>query len=100
MARMIGDRRAFRDAFLTTRELLPVVEARGIDFRQHRSGLLPYRLPRLVATVTAWVTLLFPIARVSLAAHTDPNAAEPRAVIEDTVREAHRLGINIPRLEP
>ncbi|WP_104062284.1 ketopantoate reductase family protein [Arthrobacter sp. 4R501] len=100
LANMIGDRRAFRDAFLGTRELLPVLEARGVDLRQHRSALLPYRLPRLVATMSAWATAQFPIARVSLAAHTDPDATEPRAVLEDTLREARRLHIPTPRLEP
>jgi 2-dehydropantoate 2-reductase len=99
LANMIGDRRAFRDAFLTTRELLPVLEARGVDLRRHRSAMLPYRLPGLVATATGWATALIPIAQRSLAAHTDPHAAEPRAVLEDTLREARRLGIPTPRLE-
>ena len=53
LANMIGDRRAFRDAFLTTRELLPILEARGVDLRRHRSAMLPFRLPRLVATASA-----------------------------------------------
>jgi 2-dehydropantoate 2-reductase len=99
LANMIGDRRAFRDAFLTTRELLPVLEARGVDLSAHCGATLPYRLPRLIATVTAWATRLLPIARVSLAAHTDPDAPEARAVLEDTLREARRLGIAAPRLE-
>jgi 2-dehydropantoate 2-reductase len=99
LANMIGDRRAFRDAFLTTRELLPVLEARGVDLRRHRSAMLPYRLPLLIAAVSGWATLLIPIAQRSLAAHTDPHASEARAVLEDTVREARRLSIPTPRLE-
>jgi 2-dehydropantoate 2-reductase len=99
LANMIGDRRAFRDAFSTTRELLPILEARGVDLRRHRSAMLPYRLPGLVATASGWATALIPIAQRSLAAHTDPYAAEPQAVIEDTLREANRLGIPAPRLE-
>ncbi|SDD93871.1 ketopantoate reductase family protein [Auraticoccus monumenti] len=99
LANMIGDRRAFRDAFLTTRELLPVLEARGVDLRQHRGALLPYRLPLLVAAASGWATALIPIARRSLEAHTDPHTAEARAVLEDTVREARRLGVPTPRLE-
>lgn len=98
LANMIGDRRAFRDAFLTTRELLPVLEARGVDLRRHRSAMLPYRLPRLVSTTFGWATALIPIARRSLEGHTDPHAAEARAVIQDTLHEAHRLGIPTPRL--
>jgi len=97
LANMIGDRRAFRDAFLTSRQLLPLLEARGVNLRQHRGGMLPYRLPGLVAAITAWATTRIPILRVSLAAHTDPDTAEARAVLEDTLREAHRLNIPAPQ---
>lgn len=99
LANMIGDRRAFRDAFLTTRELIPVLTARGVDLRRHRTAMMLYRLPRLAATVTGWATRLVPIAQRSLAAHTDPHAAEAQAVIRDTLSEARRLGIPTPRLE-
>jgi 2-dehydropantoate 2-reductase len=99
LANMVGDRRAFRNAFLTTRELLPVLEARGVDLRRHRSAMLPYRLPGLVATLSGWATVLVPIARRSLAAHTDPQATEALAVLEDTLSEARRLNIPTPRLE-
>lgn len=99
LAMMIGDRRAFREAFLTTRELLPLLEARGVDLGRHRNGMLPYRLPRLVSTASGWATAHVQIAQRSLAAHTDPHAAEPRAVLDDTLREARRLGIPTPRLD-
>ena len=99
LANMTGDGRAFRDAFLTARELLPLVEARGIDLGRHRGAVLPFRLPKLVGTVSGWATMLVPIAQRSLQAHTDPHAPEPRAVLEDTLREARRLGIPTPRLE-
>lgn len=99
LANMVGDRRAFRDAFLTTRELLPVLEARGVDLNRHRSATLPYRRPGLIAAASGWATMLIPLARRSLAAHTDPHAAEARAVLDDTLREARRLVIPTPRLE-
>ncbi len=99
LATMIGDRRALRDAFLTSRELLPVLRARGVDLRRHRRALLPYRLPRLVGLTSAWATALLPVAQVSLAMHTDPDTPEARAVLADTAREARRLGIPAPRLE-
>ncbi|TFC01085.1 ketopantoate reductase [Cryobacterium adonitolivorans] len=99
LANMIGDRRALREAFLTGRELLPVLEARGVDLRRHGAVLLPFRRPLLVAVALAWASRLIPIARRSLAAHTDPNTPEERAVIDDTLREARRLGIPTPRLE-
>jgi len=99
MAKMIGDRHAFRDAFLTSRELLPLLEARGVDLRLHRGLTLPYRLPGLMAAMSAFTTARIPLAQASLSAHTDPNAPEARAVLDDTRREARRLGIPVPRLE-
>lgn len=99
LANMIGDRRAFHDAFLTTQELLPVLEARGVDLDQHRNAMLPYRFPRLLAAASGFATAFIPMARISLAAHENPNTAEARAVLEDTLREANRLHIPVPRLE-
>ncbi|MEF2979379.1 ketopantoate reductase family protein [Subtercola sp. YIM 133946] len=99
LANMIGDHRALRDAFLTSRELLPILRARGVDLRRHPTAMLPYRRPRLVALLFGWASVLIPIARRSLEAHTDPHAAEATAVIEDTLSAAHRLGIPAPRLE-
>jgi len=99
LAGMIGDRRAFQAALATSRELLPVLRARGVDFKRHRSELLPYRLTRPVAAAMAFATSRVPIARVSLAAHTDPLATEACAILRDTLREANRLGIHATRLE-
>ncbi|RUR01857.1 ketopantoate reductase family protein [Labedella endophytica] len=99
LAAMIGNRRAFRRAFETTRELLPLLTARGVNVHRHRGSTLPFRFPRPTAAASAGATRLVPMARRSLAAHTDPDAPEARAVIEDTLREARRLGIPAPRLE-
>lgn len=99
LANMIGDRRALREAFLTSRELLPVLDKRGVDLRLHSIATLPYRLPGLTATTLAWATEHFPIAQASLAAHTDPNAAEPRAVLQDALSTSRQLNIATPRLE-
>jgi len=99
LANMVGDRQAFRDAFLIGRELLPVLEARGVDLRRHRSAVLPFRLPAQTSAVIAWASTRFRIARVSLEAHTDPDAPEPQAVLRDGSRDARRLGIPTPRLD-
>jgi 2-dehydropantoate 2-reductase len=97
---MIGDRRAFKEALLTTRELLPVLSARGVDIRRHRTATLPYRAPAwLVAPAMATAISSMAIARASLEAHTDPNAAEPPAVVDDVLATADELGIAVPRLE-
>jgi len=99
LAGMIGDRRAFRSALLISRELLPLLRARGVDLRRRRRALLPYRLAAAMSAVMAVATSRVPIARVSLAAHTDPLAVEALAVLDDTLRDARRLGIAVPRLE-
>lgn len=99
LAAMIGNRRAFRRAFETTRQLLPLLAARGVDLRRHRGATLPFRFPLLTTAALGWATRLVPLARRSLAAHTDPLAAEALAVIEDTLREARRLGVATPLLE-
>lgn len=99
LAKMVGDPRALRGAFLTSRELLPVLAARGVDLRRHRAAVIPTRFPSLIGALTAGASAALPIARASLAAHTDPNAAEPRAVLDDTLRTARELGIAVPRLE-
>jgi 2-dehydropantoate 2-reductase len=100
LSRMIGSPRAFRDAMLTARELLPLVEARGIDLRRHRRSTLLFRTPAaLTGAALAWATAHVPLAGSSHRAHTDPDAEEPRAVCRDTLAEAQRLGIAAPRLE-
>lgn len=99
LACIIGDRRAFQSALQTSHELLPLLTARGVDLRRHRRALLPYRLSTQVGTAMAWATTRFPIARVSLAAHKNPNAVEPRAILRDTLLQAHLLSIPAPRLE-
>jgi len=99
MARMVGDRRAFREAFLTTRELLPLVEARGVDLRRHRGLTLPYRRPGAVAAASAAATSLIVLTRRSLEAHTDPETSEALAVLADTRAAARRLGVAAPRLD-
>lgn len=99
LANMVGDGRALREAFLTSRELVPLLEARGVDLRRHRTATVPLRLPRVTGTMTGWASALIPIARASLAAHTDPNAVEPRAVLDDVLRTSREVGIATPRLE-
>ncbi|MBM7025595.1 ketopantoate reductase family protein, partial [Clavibacter zhangzhiyongii] len=83
LARMVGRPRTLREAFLASRELLPVLAARDVDLRRHVAAAVPWRLPGLTGWMLAAATVLVPIARVSLAAHTDPDAAEHRAVLED-----------------
>ena len=101
LAKMIGERRALRDALLTSRELLPVLQAVASTSDRHRGALLSYRLPGLAAAAMAGATAHIPIAQASLAAHTDPDALRkaPRAVLRDALEEARKLGVPTPRLE-
>lgn len=100
LSELAGARSDLREALLTGRELLPLLEARGLDLRRHRVGVLPFRAPtRLTAPALAWLTTHVPPARVSLTAHDDPDAEEPREVCRDVLAEARRLGISVPRLE-
>ncbi|MEV6625070.1 2-dehydropantoate 2-reductase N-terminal domain-containing protein [Amycolatopsis sp. NPDC051106] len=100
LSELVGARGDLREGLLAGRELLPLLQARGVDLRRHRGGVLPFRAPTwLTAPALAWLTAHVALARVSLAAHSDPDAEEPREVCRDTLAEARRLGIPVPRLE-
>jgi 2-dehydropantoate 2-reductase len=96
MTRMVGNRRAFRDAFRTSRELLPMLTARGVNLKHHRGALLPLRAPGVVAAISAIASALLPILQVSLVAHGDPMATEPQAVLGDVNIAARRLNLVTP----
>lgn len=100
LSHMIGKRREFAEALLTSRELLPLLEARGVDLGRQRAAVRLVRAP--TALTSGLMSLLIGgvrTARRSLEAHTDPFAEEPRAVVADTLAEARRLGVAAPRLE-
>lgn len=98
LSALVGATADLREALLTARELLPVLEARGADLR--RRDTLGYRAPTwLTAPAFAWLTAHVPLVRRSFEGHADPAAEEPREVCRDTLAEARRLGIAVPRLE-
>jgi 2-dehydropantoate 2-reductase len=100
LAALAGAPGDLREALLAGRELLPLLEARGVDLRRHRVGALPFRAPAwLTARAMAWLLVHFAPARVTFEAHSDPEAVEPREICRDTLAEARRLGIVVPRLE-
>ncbi|WP_033294093.1 ketopantoate reductase family protein [Amycolatopsis jejuensis] len=85
-------------ALLAGRELVPLLKARGVDLRRHRLPL--FRRPVwLTAAVLAGLTAYFEPVRANFVAHSDPDAVEPREVCRDTLAEARRLGVPVPRLE-
>lgn len=100
LSRLVGAKRALREALLTSRELLPLLEARGVDLRRHRGALLPFRAPTwITAPSMAWVLAHVGPARATVEAHSDPEAEEPREICRDVLAEARRLGVAVPRLE-
>ncbi|MED7929568.1 2-dehydropantoate 2-reductase N-terminal domain-containing protein [Nonomuraea sp. LP-02] len=100
LSKLVGARGDLREGLLAGRELLPLLQARGVDLRRHRGAVLLFRAPTwLTAPVLAWLTAHVALLRVSFAAHSDPDAEEPREVCRDTLAEARRLGISVPRLE-
>ncbi|MFC3996174.1 ketopantoate reductase family protein [Nocardiopsis sediminis] len=99
MADLIGNMAALREAMLVGRELLPVVEARGVDLRRHWPATLPYRLPSwLPAAALSLANRTVPIVHRTFEAHADPDAEEPRVVCRDVLAEARRLGVPTPGL--
>lgn len=99
MAQLVGARADLRAALLISRELLPLLQARGVDLRRHQMMTLPFRVPSwATASALALVLQHVALARASLEAHTDPAAEEPRAVCRDALAEARRAGVATPRL--
>ncbi|MDX3661192.1 2-dehydropantoate 2-reductase N-terminal domain-containing protein [Streptomyces sp. ID05-26A] len=96
LADLAGRTHDVREALLAGRELLPLVEARGVVVG--RRALL-FRAPTcLAAPLFAWLTAHFGPVRDNFATHSDPGAEEPRAICRDTLAEARRLGVPAPRL--
>ncbi|BEL05374.1 2-dehydropantoate 2-reductase N-terminal domain-containing protein [Actinoplanes sichuanensis] len=97
LAALAGNSRNVREAILATRELLPLAEARGVDLRHHRAELLPFTAPIwLTAPAMAWMFGHYPPMRTVMQAHANPE--ELRAVCRDTLAEARRLNVPVPRL--
>lgn len=100
LADLLGSTGDLREALLATRELLPLLQARGIDLRRHWARVLPFRAPiRLTAPVLSWLLAHVKLVRASFEVHSDPRAEEPRAICRDALAEARRRGIAAPRLE-
>ncbi|MFD5828338.1 ketopantoate reductase family protein [Lentzea sp. NPDC060358] len=99
LAGLAGRTGDMREGLLAVRELLPLLEARGVDLRRHRAALLPFRAAWLTAPVLAWLTAHFTPARVNFQAHSDPGALEPREICRDALAAARKWNVPVPRLE-
>ena len=100
LSKLVGATGDVREALLAIRELLPLVEARGVDLRRQRGGVVAFRAPTwLTAPALAWLLVHFAPARQKFEVHSNPEAEEPRAICRDTLAEARRWGVAVPRLE-
>ncbi|BCY09896.1 ketopantoate reductase family protein [Actinoplanes sp. L3-i22] len=97
LAKVAGSPAEAREVVLAIRELLPLVAARGVDLRRHRGDVLAVQAPAwLTGPAMAWLLGHFEPVRRVLEAHANPE--ELRSVGRDTLAEARRLGVAVPRL--
>jgi 2-dehydropantoate 2-reductase len=100
LSNLVGSRADFREGFLAGRELIPVLEARGVDLWRNRASLRLLRAPAwLTSSALAWATVHTAIGRLAFAAHSNANADEPRAICRDALAEAQRWNVAAPRLK-
>jgi len=98
MASAFASGRRRRDIILNMREMVPLLAARSVDLKNQSSKLAPFRLPIwLVGPMMGMASKLVPSVRVLLDSHS--NMEELRSTCRDVLKEARRLGVNLPRLE-
>lgn len=87
----------FYNAMLNANELIPVLEARDIDLKSHKSAMV-MRLPVVVSSALLWLVfkLIAPLRSV-IEWHNNPFEAIHTS--RDALEGAKRLGIGVPRLE-
>jgi 2-dehydropantoate 2-reductase len=91
-----------KQVVLNTRELLPLLAARGIDLKKHSSELLAFRVPlwliglagRVAPRLKAAKPILFILSTLA-----GGEGDESKSINVDALAEARRLGVSVPRLE-
>jgi 2-dehydropantoate 2-reductase len=87
-----------RNAILNIRELLPVLQARGVDLNAHALDLAVARLPLWLSSLGLKLIVTFNApTKAIVESHANPE--ELRRVCRDVLDEARKLGISVPRLE-
>jgi 2-dehydropantoate 2-reductase len=86
-----------REAVLTVQELLPVLEARGVDLKAHRSEIGPFQLPAWLGALILRLAAFVRPVKAILSYHANPE--ELRSYCRDVLADAQRLGVPTPRLE-
>lgn len=87
-----------KNVILNSRELLPLLEARGVDFKLQRSEIALIKLPAWVGSGLLWASWKFykPL-RVMLESHTNPQ--DGLTTCEVLLDYAKEQNIETPRLE-
>jgi len=85
-----------RNAILNIRELLPVLQARGVDLKAHAELGIAKLPPWLGSMVIQMIVKFNAPTRAMVESHA--NQEELRRVCRDVLDEARKLGISVPRL--
>ena len=87
-----------KNAILNVRELLPVVEARGIILENNAADVSFYKRPAWLGSfLLRMLVKISPPFRLLISSHDNPE--EVKSYCRDVLEEAHRLKISVPRLE-
>lgn len=98
MAHMMNSVDQGRSAIRNVREVLPVVQARGVHLGNFNKHVAMFQLPTWVgATVLKGAYRLHRPTRAIVDSHANPE--ELKHFCRDLLDEAQRLGIEVPRLE-
>jgi 2-dehydropantoate 2-reductase len=97
MKRVVESTSHGKNAILNIRELLPVLQARGVDLKVNPELALA-KLPPWLGSM-AFQTIVKFNAPMRALVESHANQEELRRVCRDVLDEARRLGISVPRLE-
>lgn len=95
-SRVVGSVHELQQAVLNIREMLKLVEARGVNLRNHTAASL-FRLPTLLVALLLKLVWRLPPLRVVVQAHS--NVEELKLTCRDALDEAHSIGFPVPRLK-
>ena len=98
MAGLMQSMAQCRGAVLNVREILPVLEARGVRLKDFSRDVAAFKLPSWAgaAAMNGFYRLHRP-TRTMVASASSPE--EPKYFCSDLLAEAQRLGVRVPRLE-
>ncbi len=87
-----------QSAIRSTQELLPLLNARGVDTTVDASDLALYKLPPWVGARVLKMSVTFFPPLTAAILHNEPRE-ELKRFCQDVLFEAHRLGVELPSFE-